>query len=295
MNDHHFNVRVAIDFDPETAIFLNSMAFWLNIRAANREHYYEGHYWLYNSYTQWSEIFPYWSSKQMRRIIDNAVNSRLLMKGSFNLKRYDNTNWYTFTDKALAYYPLLKEQLLNTPAQTGKTPAQTGKTPAQTGRPIPYTKPVSNPDRELTTNCQDSSSSSFFFSQTLDKTLLLQRLPRDKRTDEEFLTHVKEHVDKHSDKNFARMQRAQGALRLLKKLKEQDVIFYVAGKEPKDEEITSKPLPSTVSDCRNIAFIENELKKMADDPEYKSEHLEDALGYERKREKHQEGYKSKYL
>ena len=294
MNDHHFNVQVAIDFDPETAIFLNNMAFWLNVTAANREHYFEGHYWLYNSYTQWAEIFPYWSSKQMRRIIDNAVKYGLLMKGCFNQKRYDNTNWYTFTDKALDYYPMLKAQVLNTPAQTGKTPAQTGKTPAQTGRPIPDTKPDTNPEKTLT-NCKDSSSSAFIFSQTLDNTLLLQRLPRDNRTDEEFLSQVKEHVDNHSDKNFARMQRAQGALRLLKKLKEQNVIFYVAGKEPRDDEPAIKTLPSTAADCRNIAYIENELKRMADDPKYKSAYLENALGYERAREKNQEGYKSKYL
>ncbi len=134
MNDHHFNVQVAIDFDPETAIFLNNMAFWLNVTAANREHYYESHYWLYNSYTQWAEIFPYWSTKQMRRIIDNAVAQGLLMKGCFNQKRYDNTNWYTFTDKALNYYPLLKAQVLNTPCPNGQDPCPNGQDPCPNGQ-----------------------------------------------------------------------------------------------------------------------------------------------------------------
>ena len=263
MNDHHFNVRVAIDFDPETAIFLNNMAFWLNVTTANREHYFEGHYWLYNSYTQWAEIFPYWSSKQMRRIIDNAVKYGLLMKGCFNQKRYDNTNWYTFTDKALDYYPMLKAQVLNTPAQTGKTPAQTG-------RPIPDTNPDTNPEKKLT-NCEDSSSSTFIFSQTLDKTILLQKLSRDDRSDEEFLNQVKKHVDYHSDKNFARMQRAQGALRLLKKLKEQNVIFYVAGSEPKDEDANKpKKLIETDEQRQERQFFEYELIKEQQDPSYVS-------------------------
>ena len=158
MNDHHFNVQIAIDFDVETATFLNNMAYWLNITCANRDNFQEGLYWLYNSYTQWSEIFPYWSAKQMRRIIGNAIDGGLLMVGNFNKKRYDNTNWYTFTEKALEYYPKLKDQVLNTPAQTGKTPAQTGKTPAQTGRPIPNSNLISNPDNKELKTLGDSTN-----------------------------------------------------------------------------------------------------------------------------------------
>ncbi len=152
MNDHHFNIKVAKDFDVDTAIFLNNMAFWINYLIANRNdpkqknHYFESKYWLYNSYTDWSILFPYYSRKQMRRIIENCFNNGLIIKGNFNNKRYDKTNWYTMTEKALEYYPTLKEQILNTYAQTGKTYAQTGKTYAQTGTPIPYSNPDKNPD-----------------------------------------------------------------------------------------------------------------------------------------------------
>ena len=132
--NHSFEVAVAQDFDVDTAIFLNNMVFWIQRNCANRRHYHDGTYWTYNSYNAFTEIFSYWTYKQMRRIIDNAVARGLIIKGNYNKKAYDETNWYALTDLALAYYPLLRDQLLNTPAQTG-TP------PAQTGRPIPDSKP----------------------------------------------------------------------------------------------------------------------------------------------------------
>lgn len=154
MNDHHFNVLVAKDFDVDTAVFLNNMAYWTNQKSANKksankENFFENRYWIYNSYSAWPKIFPYWTSKQMRRIIDNAVKNGLLIKGCFNKKKYDNTNWYSLTNKALEYYPLLKEQILNEPAQTGKPESPNGQT---------YTN--NKPDNKHTTTQQEFSSKS---------------------------------------------------------------------------------------------------------------------------------------
>jgi len=78
------------------------------------------------------------------------------------------------------------------------------------------------------TNCE--SSSSFIFSETLDRDMVFQKLERDKRTPKEFLLDIKDHVENHSDKKFPKIQRAQAAIKLLKKLKYENVIFCVAGK-----------------------------------------------------------------
>jgi len=108
-------------------------------------------------------------------------------------------------------------------------------------------------DLKKTTNCE--SSSSFLFSETLDKNILDQKLDQDTRTNQEFLNQVKEHVDHHSDKTFARIQRAQGALRLLKKLKEQNIIFYVAGKEPKEIEKIPKEKENQNKKVDYMAYV----------------------------------------
>ena len=120
--------------DAEVCIFIANLASWLNTNYSkdNPDHrnFHEGRYWSYNSYPEFSKYFGFWSAKVVRTIISRALKLGLIMIGNFNKKKYDNTNWYTLSDKALDYYPVLKGKLLNTPAQTVSTPAQMG-------RPIP--------------------------------------------------------------------------------------------------------------------------------------------------------------
>ncbi len=132
--NHSFDMQIAIDYDIETAVFLNNLAFWTQKNVANKVHFYDDHYWTYNSYEAFVELFPYWSIETVRRIIRNAIRDGLIIKGNYNKKRYDNTNWYALTQKALAYYPMLLGQVLNTPVGSNKTPVETN-------RPIPDSKP----------------------------------------------------------------------------------------------------------------------------------------------------------
>jgi hypothetical protein len=82
-----------------------------------------------------------------------------------------------------------------------------------------------------TTNCQNPSSSSFVFSQTTDKNILNQKLERDPRTNEEFLKEADKHVEKHSDKKYPRLQRANALVKLLKRMKSDNILFFVESPE----------------------------------------------------------------
>ncbi|CAB4128340.1 hypothetical protein UFOVP100_25 [uncultured Caudovirales phage] len=173
MNDHHFNIKVAIDFDTDTAIFLNNMAYWLNKTIANRKHFYENNYWIYNSRTAFVDIFPYWTDKQIRRIIDNCIKNELIIKGCFNKSSYDRTCWYAFTAKAFSYYTNLESQFNSAKDEMGQSICPNGQMApplgslaesyilsigpngpmeyAQTGQPIPYNKidnKISTKERE---------------------------------------------------------------------------------------------------------------------------------------------------
>ena len=90
--------------------------------------------------------------------------------------------------------------------------------------------------------------SSFLFSESIDKKILAQKLERDPRSDEEFLEAVREHVDNHSDKQYPRFKRANAAVKLLKSLKDDNVLFNLKTTEEKPEK--EKP---------NSLFTEEEL------------------------------------
>jgi hypothetical protein len=152
-----FNEQLWIDFDLEIAVFLENLAAWLRINASKdneaRRNYHEGRYWSYDSYTELSKRFPGWSSKTIRTIVARCVKKGLILIGNFNKKKYDNTNWYTLTDTALVYFPLLHGSTLNTVAQTGKTLDQMG-------RPIPEKPNSLSSNINITTSVLGNADSS---------------------------------------------------------------------------------------------------------------------------------------
>lgn len=109
--NHTFDVKLAIDFCPNTAIFMNNMAYWTNHNQAFKKNFHDGRYWTYNSVKAFSIIFPYWSIRQIRTIIKSCLKNNLIIAGNYNQAGYDKTMWYAMTDKALEYFPSLNESL----------------------------------------------------------------------------------------------------------------------------------------------------------------------------------------
>lgn len=72
------------------SIFLQQLHYWLkdsnNIR--------DNHKWVYNTYEDWSEQFPFWSVSTIRRIITKLENLNLLIIGKYNKLKIDKTKWY---------------------------------------------------------------------------------------------------------------------------------------------------------------------------------------------------------
>ncbi|MED3549987.1 DnaD domain protein [Cytobacillus praedii] len=78
------------------AIFLQQLNYWLkdsnNIR--------DGHTWVYNTYEDWQEQFPFWSVSTIRRVITKLENADLLIIGNFNKLKIDKTKWYRINYEA---------------------------------------------------------------------------------------------------------------------------------------------------------------------------------------------------
>ena len=113
VNIHSFNVDVAKDYGILEAVFINELAYWVTLNMRNDTHYYEGRYWVSYTRKALSELFPYASEKQMRRVTDKLTKEGIIVKGNFNASKYDRTLWYSFTDKGielLVRYGILRNQ-----------------------------------------------------------------------------------------------------------------------------------------------------------------------------------------
>lgn len=126
MATYHFDAELAVKIGVEEAVMMNNMVFWIQHNVANNKHSYEGRYWTYNTVQAFSELYPFWTVKQLRRIMESLYNQKVLMKGNFNKKPFDRTGWYSITDEYSYLLDLPKRA--NVEPETANGNAQTGKT-----------------------------------------------------------------------------------------------------------------------------------------------------------------------
>lgn len=112
-----FNEVLAVEFrDVEVAILIENIAHWIRVNASKENpayrNFHEGRFWTFNSLPELCKLFPVWSPRTIRTVIDRAIKAGLLIKGNFNKKKFDKTSWYTLTDKGLSYFPILERIIM---------------------------------------------------------------------------------------------------------------------------------------------------------------------------------------
>lgn len=130
---HQFNIDHAIRFGDREAIAIHYFVLWIGHNKANGKNQHEGRFWTYNSMEALSKIFPYWTKKQVRGVIESLIKQKVLVTGTFNKVGFDRTTWYAFEDEAA----FLKD--FSHLPKTANAFAQNGEAFAPQGEPIPST------------------------------------------------------------------------------------------------------------------------------------------------------------
>ena len=95
---------VAMRYGVDEAILLDSMVYWCRTNRAENRNYEDGRWWTYNSIKGLAKMFPWWSEKQVRRIVASCVDQGALLSAEYNKMRGDRTTWYSVSDDLLALY-----------------------------------------------------------------------------------------------------------------------------------------------------------------------------------------------
>lgn len=105
-------VMIKMSFDPvvakevgvEEAIMLSNIEYWVYFNKVREEdkpeeerlHYREGKWWTFNSATGFAKLFPFWTDRQIERILSNLRKTNYIESNqTFNISKYDKTNWYS--------------------------------------------------------------------------------------------------------------------------------------------------------------------------------------------------------
>ena len=142
---YSFDCKLAEKYGVDEAIFLHNLYFWIVKNEANGQHHHEGRTWTYNSMAAFAKLFPFWSKRQVERIIRNLVANGALLEGNFNTLPYDRTKWYALGDEVTAHYQNVDMDFTERGNDISPNREMTYH---ETVTPIPDHTPDSKPDKK---------------------------------------------------------------------------------------------------------------------------------------------------
>tara|TARA_R100001086_G_scaffold229362_1_gene149204 strand:- start:3463 stop:4065 length:603 start_codon:yes stop_codon:yes gene_type:complete len=92
---HAFIVKDAVEFGLDKAILLQHIRFWINQNDGKKTHTHDGKVWMYQSASDMTKHYPYWSRQKISRLLRDMEDDGLIISGNFNKLGYDQTKWYT--------------------------------------------------------------------------------------------------------------------------------------------------------------------------------------------------------
>jgi len=84
-----FNPTIAKELGVDEAIMFSNIRFWVEKNKANEKHKHNGDYWTYNSMKAFAKLFPFWTKKQVRRILNNLEEAGYIKTGNYNKQKYN--------------------------------------------------------------------------------------------------------------------------------------------------------------------------------------------------------------
>lgn len=114
---------LAVEIGLNEAVVLQQIHYWLTIS----KHKIEGKKWVFNTYEDWQEQFPFWSISTIRRTFYSLEKIGVVLSDNWNTLKLDKTKWYT-----IDYEQLIKIEQRCEPSTTHPEPAEVSeRTPMQ--------------------------------------------------------------------------------------------------------------------------------------------------------------------
>ena len=107
INEHPLQVlpSLAVKIGLNEAIFLQQLHYWLEKSKIEKD----GKKWVYNSFKDWQEQFPFWSISTLKRIVSNLENWRLIEKFFSVDKNKKKVKHYTIDYEILSVFEKFDE------------------------------------------------------------------------------------------------------------------------------------------------------------------------------------------
>jgi len=98
---YSFSIDDAENYGLDEAVMLYNFKYWIMHNKANNKNFNDGRTWTFNSVSSFNKLFPFWSERQISRILKSLIDKGVLITGNYNKVAYDRTLWYAFKDESI--------------------------------------------------------------------------------------------------------------------------------------------------------------------------------------------------
>lgn len=95
---HSFDIDIAEKVGVPEAVLVHHFQYWIELNRKGKRNFHDGKYWTYQTMKNIANTFPYWTERQIERIIGKLIKNKVLIKGNYNKTPFDRTVWYAFYD-----------------------------------------------------------------------------------------------------------------------------------------------------------------------------------------------------
>ena len=121
MASFSFEPDLAKKYGVNEAIFINSLNHWLNKNAVDKRNIYEGRPWTYNTHEEYTRIFPWLSTDQVKRIITKLRNEKVIETA--NYAGWNRRTYISLVDTSLLTEDIVVDEGEMEPVAAGDSPS----------------------------------------------------------------------------------------------------------------------------------------------------------------------------
>lgn len=96
-----YQLEIAALVGERAASLFETIIYWCFSNAGKKSHLKNGQYWMYNTYEDFLKTYPHLTRRQIELAVGKLEQAGLIIIDNFNSKKYDRTQWFTYTEKSL--------------------------------------------------------------------------------------------------------------------------------------------------------------------------------------------------
>lgn len=101
---YQFDITLAQKYGVDEAIFVHHLVFWIRKNEADGTNLRKGKTWTFSSAKALAQLFPFWSPRQIERIVKSCRDKGLIETEQLSDNPRDRTTWYALTETVKCIY-----------------------------------------------------------------------------------------------------------------------------------------------------------------------------------------------